>query len=505
MLDSILLAHRAQLTALANDWLASGATSFAMWSDDAPIEVWPAHPAEQTNYLTEPIWINGQMVGELRVTGVDTPTAQERLKAEADIVQHLVRMEYELNNIAEELIDTRDQLLALYGLTQATRNFLDTEQLLETLALETARLAKVEGALFYVQMEEREPLVRYYPSPVLDLETLQGFIAEIKATNQEYMWSQDATVESRIKNLLLVPIHIRGAETAVLGIFNKLGGGGFTSPDVKLASAIAEHAGAQIENVVMYQANLEQARLQTEMELAQRVQLQLLPQKPPVVTGLDLWSGSKPASQVGGDFYDFVAPKDQAFSFAVGDISGKGMPAALLMAMTRMMIRSKINVDPMPTPEAVMDSANAELYNDFTDVSMFATVFIGQYHSQKRELIYANAGHSPVIYCPIDGQPQLLEADGTPMGILPVSLSADQRLVFRPGDVLVVGTDGFNEARNEQDEMFGYERLMQLIASLASQSAKEIADGLYSAVAHFEQHTHQDDDQTLFVLKCTES
>lgn len=505
MLDSILLAHRAQLTALANDWLASGATSFAMWSDNGPLEVWPSLLSDQSGYLAEPIWVNGQMVGELRVTGINTPTTQDRLKAEADIVQHLVRMEYELNNMAEELIDTRDQLLALYGLTQATRNFLDTEQLLETLAVETARLAKVEGAMFFVQMEDRAPLVQYYPAPFIDLETLQGFIAEIKATNQEYMWSQDATLESNIRNLLLVPIQLRGAETAVFGLFNKLGGGDFTSPDVKLAHAIAEHAGAQIENVIMYQANLEQARMQTEMELAQRVQLQLLPQKPPIVTGLDLWSGSKPASQVGGDFYDFVVRDDQPFSFAVGDISGKGMPAALLMAMTRMMIRSKINVDPTPTPEAVMDSANAELYNDFTDVSMFATVFIGQYHSQKRELIYANAGHSPVIYCPINGQPQLLEADGTPMGILPVSLSANQRLVFQPGDVLVVGTDGFNEARNQYDEMFGYERLMQMISSLASKSAKDIAEALYTAVEKFEQHTHQDDDQTLFVLKCTES
>ena len=503
MLDSIVFAHHAQLSALAKDWLASGATAFAMWSDDGtPVEVWPSLSEFTGEFLTELIWINGEVVGELRVTGVDTPTAQERLKAEADIVQHLVRMEFELNNMAEELIDTRDQLLALYGLTQATRNFLDTEELLETLALETARLAKTEGALFYVDLDGRAPLLQYYPTPFINDEKLDHFITEIKETGQEYMWSQDETTEDDLRNLMLVPIHLRGAETAVLGLFNKLGGD-FTSPDVKLARAIAEHAGAQIENVVMYQANLEQARLQTEMELAQRVQLQLLPQKPPQVEGLDLWAGSKPASRVGGDFYDFVAPKEQPFSFAVGDISGKGMPAALLMAMTRMMIRSKTNVEPAPTPEAVMDSANAELYNDFTDVSMFATVFIGQYDAQKRTLMYANAGHSPVIYCPVDGHAHLLEADGTPMGILPVSLSANQTLVFRPGDVLIVGTDGFNEARNQHDEMFGYDRLMRLIESLASRTANEIADGLYTAVAKFEQNTLQDDDQTLFVLKCT--
>ncbi len=501
MLDSVLLAHRAQLAALAKGWLMAGATSFGMWSEGIVVEVWPSLAAEASTYLTEPLWIGGEMVGELRVSGVDSMAAQERLKAEAGIVQYLVRMEYELNSMAEELIDSRDQLLALYGLTQATRNFLDTEQLLATLALETARLAKVEGALFFVQMDGRSPLVEYYPAPLIDLETLQYLMAEVKSTSQEYLWSQENVVGDDLRNVLLVPIQLRGAQTAVLGLFNKLGGD-FTSPDVKLARAIAEHAGAQIENVVMYQANLEQARLQTEMELAQRVQLQLLPQHAPQVSGLDLWAGSKPASQVGGDFYDFIIRKEQPFSFAVGDISGKGMPAALLMAMTRMMIRSKINVDPMPTPEVVMDKANEELYDDFTEVSMFATVFIGQYSVQTRELWYANAGHSPVVYCPIGGRAHLLEADGTPMGILPVSLSANQRLVFQPGDVLVVGTDGLNEARSQYDEMFGYDRLMALIESLATQSAKEIADGIYTAVAQFEQNTHQDDDQTLFVLKC---
>lgn len=498
------MAHRAQFAALAKDWLASGATSFAIWSNGDLVQAWPPTIPDLPHYLREPIWINGRMVGELRVTDVDTPAAQERLKAEADLIQYLARMEYELNNMAEELIDTRDQLLALYGLTQATRNFLDTHQLLEVLADETARLAKVEGAMFFVHLNGRSPLMECHPELMLDTERLQQFLSEIKATGQEYMWNQEGETNDRVRNLLLVPIHLRGAETAVLGLFNKLGGGDFTSPDLKLAHAIAEHAGAQIENVVMYQANLEQARLQTEMELAQRVQLQLLPQKPPKVAGLDLWAASKPASRVGGDFYDFVAHRGQPFSFAVGDISGKGMPAALLMAMTRMMIRSKLNVDPTPTPEAVLDSANEELYADFTDVSMFATVFIGQYYAQKRELMYANAGHSPVIYYPAGGEAHLLEADGTPMGILPVSLSANQRLVFKPGDVLVVGTDGLNEARDQNEKMFGYNRLMRLVESLADKSAEEIAQGLYTAVSDFEQGTLQDDDQTLVVLKCTD-
>ena len=154
--------------------------------------------------------------------------------------------------------------------------------------------------------------------------------------------------------------------------------------------------------------------------------------------------------QVGGDFYDFLHLDGRPFTFTVGDISGKGLPAALLMAMTRTVIRAKVHDAPTPTPEHVVGRSNKELYDDFTEVNMFATVFVGQYQPLNREMLYANAGHSPVIYCPAGGKARLLKADGTAVGILPTSLSENQRLIFRPGDVLVVATDGLNEAHNEQ-------------------------------------------------------
>jgi sigma-B regulation protein RsbU (phosphoserine phosphatase) len=237
------------------------------------------------------------------------------------------------------------------------------------------------------------------------------------------------------------------------------------------------------------------------MQLAQSVQLNLLPQRPPGVMGLDLWAASHPASTVGGDFYDFILRPDQSLTFTVGDVSGKGMPAALLMAMTRTVIRNKAKSVPSPTPEVVMGLSNEELYHDFTEVSMFATVFVGQYEPDSRELLYANAGHSPVIYCPAGGAARLLRADGTAMGILPKSMSADQRLLLEPGDVLVVGTDGLSEAHNAHDEMFGYDRLLEVVESLAVRPAQAIADGLYQTVNNFSAGQPQDDDQTLVVLK----
>jgi sigma-B regulation protein RsbU (phosphoserine phosphatase) len=132
---------------------------------------------------------------------------------------------------------------------------------------------------------------------------------------------------------------------------------------------------------------------------------------------------------------------------------------------------------------------------------MFATAFIGQYHSQSQKLLYANAGHSPVIYRPAEGPARLLEADSTPIGVLRVSLCKNHQVALGPGDILIVGTDGFSEARNPNDEMFGYDRLLELVDQSAERSARAIADALFAAIDRFGVGRPQDDDQTLVVIK----
>jgi sigma-B regulation protein RsbU (phosphoserine phosphatase) len=303
-----------------------------------------------------------------------------------------------------------------------------------------------------------------------------------------------------LKNILICPIQINGKIGAALGVLNKANGG-FSSPDLKLMKAIAHQAGAQIENRLLYAKTLEQAKLETEMHMARNVQVNLLSKRLPQITGVQLAARSLPALEVGGDFFDFIPQPDGSVLFVIGDVSGKGMPSALLMAMIRTAVRSSAHAIENPLPEQVMSQVNEDLYDDFTDVEMFATAVIGRYMPESAQLIYANAGHAPMILRPQNGQARMFEADGPALGMLPMNLSQNQTIPFGPGDLLVIGTDGFSEARNPSGDMFGYERLLQLTDELAHLPADEITTIFFDRIAHFSGGRPQDDDQTLMIIK----
>ena len=275
--------------------------------------------------------------------------------------------------------------------------------------------------------------------------------------------------------------------------------GGFDAPARKLLHAIAEQAGAQIDNARLHREALARERLQTEMALARHVQMQLLPKQPPHVPGLDLFARAMPALDVGGDFFDFVLTPDRSLVLAVGDVAGKGLASALLMAMAHAVIRSA--AQHLARPAEIIGRTAADLYADFSETSMFATTFVARYRGERQELWYANAGHSPVVYCPAGGPARLLEADAMPLGIVPTCEAGDHALRLAAGDVLVIMTDGFNETFDANEDMFGYDRLLALIEAHADRSAEAIGLALFAAIDEFGAGHPPDDDRTLIVIK----
>lgn len=504
ILSTLLSMHRSYLEQLASAWLMDGASSVSLWAPDSPTPLicWPDSAAQIAPNLVTDLNTGRKIFGHLGVVTGDSPQNRRRLEAEAGLLVRLAQIENDMQTMTADLISSQDQLLALYDLAETFRSRANLDEMLAALACEIARLVKTSQAFVLLTWRGSTRLV-HYSAPVIDEGVLHNLAQRVQTSGERLLLkSGDSLLPPNIANLLIEPLRVRGTTLAVIGLLNKPDG--FSSPDIKLAHGIAEQLGAQLENTLIHQDTIEQMRMKTEMELAQQVQVRLLPHEAPQVKGLDVFAGTKPALQVGGDFFDFIPlTGNDSFMFTVGDVSGKGLPAALLMAMTRTVLRSKARMLQHPSPQGILTHANEDMYDDFTEVSMFATVFVGQYHPDKGALMFSNAGHSPVIYRPFNGSAQLIEAEAPALGVLDFSLAENREVQFQSGDLLVVATDGFNEARNLNGEMFGYQHLLELVDSLAYRPAREIAEELYAAVNAHEANRSQDDDQTIIVLRRT--
>lgn len=495
-LNSLLRNHQRQIQNIADSWLRIGAVGFGLYAQERLVMgygITDLYPD-----LAVPLKINGQAQANLCLFGLKDEALLPKLQADADLIATLAKLESEITSMTLELIENQDHLLALYELNQSLRNRLEMSEVLSSLAQVGFRLARA-GASCAALMLDKEAEASYYPEAFLRPQAVTDLFDRLRSS-QHRLLLEGAMLHLSLEGMALVePIYVRGKIMAFLCVVRD--GQPFHSPDLKLMRAVCDHAGGQIENVLLYQETLAQARLQTELEMAQRVQSQMLPQHIPQVNGLEIAAGALTALQVGGDLYDFIQQPEQPFKFMIGDVSGKGMSAALLMSATRTLVRSHARMPSLPSPAEVMAGLNESLYDDFTELNMFATVFFGQYNPQTRQLIYANAGHSPIIYRPAGGQAVLLEADAPPIGVLPMSLCENHIIRFNPGDVFITLTDGFSEARAPNDEMFGYKRLLELVDKLANEWAETIAVELFNAVAAFSAGHAQDDDQTLIVLK----
>lgn len=479
------------LAEIARAWLTAGATRFAL-------------QLEQRTYawgveLDRPPDLHATLPGgELGVWGVTGPIGLARLTADARVLSHTFQQEHELDEMTSVLIDLQDQQLALYALTESTRAQLELEPALHGIARETARLLGAHGALAYVPLVAA-PVSAHASAPVFGTADLR-LILQLAAQRRQVVLTQRDTpnlLPPDIKQALVEVIQLRGSEPGLLLAYDRPGG--FDAPARKLLHAIAEHAGAQIDNARLHREALARERLQTEMDLARRVQMQLLPKQPPHVPGLDLFARAIPALDVGGDFFDFVITPERSLVLAAGDVAGKGLASALLMAMAHAVIRSA--AQHLARPAEIISRTAADLYADFSETSMFATTFVAHYRGERQELWYANAGHSPVVYCPAGGPARLLEADTMPLGIVPTCEAGDHRLRLAAGDVLVIMTDGFNETFDANEDMFGYDRLLALIEAQADRPAAAIGTALFAAVDEFGAGHPPDDDRTLIVIK----
>lgn len=248
-----------------------------------------------------------------------------------------------------------------------------------------------------------------------------------------------------------------------------------------------------------YRRELE--RREYEMETARGIQQSFLPESPPQVEGFELAALSLPAREVGGDFYDFIPISQDKWGLVIADVSGKGVPAALFMALSRTLVRANVMAD-LTASEAIQ-RANHLISQDARS-GMFVTLFYAVLDSKRRRLNYVNAGHNPPLLLQGSaGNVILLEAKGIALGVMDDIDLEERELELASNDTVILYTDGVTEAINEKEEQFGQERLIEVAAQSTNLPARNLINRIREEVTTFAQGQPQFDDFTLVILKAT--
>ncbi len=310
----------------------------------------------------------------------------------------------------------------------------------------------------------------------------------------------------RLSTQLLLPLSFRNRLLGILSLGPKRSEQPYSNSDIRVLQSVAAQTGLALENSrLTEQVAGEVARrelLRREVAIAREVQQRLFPHRLPAVPGIDYAGACRPAFEIGGDYYDFFELADGRFAFAVGDVSGKGIPAALLMASLRASLRGQALTATVDLA-SLMANVNRLIY-DSSPRSHFATVFFACYDPGTRRLSYVNAGHiAPLLLrCNGSGHNLLrLSEHGLGAGLTREARYAETRIPLHPGDLLVAFTDGVTESMNAGGADWGEDHLLQTLPAVASLSAKDVLGAVLSAAEAHAAGAPQHDDMTLVVMR----
>ncbi len=332
---------------------------------------------------------------------------------------------------------------------------------------------------------------------IIDRLAMSGEPVMIKDMTQDYrvLYPEEAKREG-LASGLTVAIKSRGKPIGTIHVYTgELHD--FTADEIELLETLGNHAAVTIENARLYQESLRRQRLEQELEWAGRVQARLIPTEAPAVPGFDIAARCIPTSHLGGDFYDFIRITGTHLGIAIADVSGSSAPAAILMSGARSALRA--HVRNIYAVRHIMGVVNRALFED-TSPSEFITLFYGVLDGEKRVFTYTNAGHFPPLLFR-GREVSELATGGLTLGVAPDASFREARAELESQDVIVFYSDGVTEQASRKSELFGVERLKQVVSVHLSESATAILDAIQEALRNFQEGTSQSDDRTLIILK----
>jgi serine phosphatase RsbU (regulator of sigma subunit) len=327
-------------------------------------------------------------------------------------------------------------------------------------------------------------------------------------TNGKSVLTSDAQADPRfaggtvmlqgVRSVLAVPLGVGANVFGIIYADSPLADGRFTEDHLKVLTTLASVAAIRVENARLTEEQMERERLEREQQVAAEIQQRFLPATAPVVAGYELQGISFPCYEIGGDYYDFIQREDGRLVVALGDVSGKGTAAALLMSSLHAAVHAQAD-----THDSLVKTISAvnRYLTESIPPNRFVTLFYAELDPKNGALAFLNAGHNPPLIVHAGGTMEQLASGGLPLGIMADADFREGRTKLYPGDVLVIYSDGVSEATNPSGEEFGPTRLYEVVARNLDASAGGIRDRIESALTKFCQGTPAADDITLVIVK----
>ena len=312
----------------------------------------------------------------------------------------------------------------------------------------------------------------------------------------------DTAGNNNIESLMVAPLRIKETILGVMAVVNKRDGQNFNPRDMSLLESLSDQAAVTVDIVKLYDQLAKQHRLEKELEVAREFQQMLLPKQCPQVNGIEIAAFSEPALEVGGDYFDFLWIDEEHLGIVIGDVSGKGIPGALVMAMVRSILRAECRNS--LSPADVLRRVNEYIRTD-TKANVFITMTYAVLDIKSRLVRFARAGHEPLITCNETGsEPSLFTPEGIALGLVGeeiFNITVDSEITLANGDMVVLYTDGVVEAMNDASEEFGQNRFLNVIKSQRTGGAGDLINAVMEDIRQFTRGIPQHDDITIITLK----
>jgi sigma-B regulation protein RsbU (phosphoserine phosphatase) len=411
----------------------------------------------------------------------------------------------------EKVLRVSEENRLLYAISRDVGATLDLEVLIDRLLDHLRLIVPYDAAGLYLIRPDAAMVAwlghRGYPEGSVEsirLKLGEGVVGRVTSSGSPEVVSDVLTdpdyVAARTETRSELVVPLVGSAGQVIGAFNVESDRerAFSNRDLERLESFASLAAVAIERESSRRMRQEKRRLDRELALARRIQEAFQPRRDPEIPGFQLWGRQLPSIEMSGDYFDVIQVSENDYGIVMADVSGKGVPAALIMASLRAALISEVRS--RYAIRRVVSEVN-RLLLESTEAQGFATFFYGVISVRDRVLTFVNAGHDPPLLRGVDGSLRRLVTGGTILGAFPDVEFRDERLVLEPGETLVLYTDGITEARDPAGEFFGTERLEALLQRSGERDPRQIGEDIFASVAAFVGEGPPDDDQTLLVVQ----